>query len=60
AAALGHDSVVRLLLVHGAELSPLTCAGETPLTAAAGKGHQEVARLLIQHGAEVSLAGPEF
>lgn len=48
AAAGGHESVVRLLLEHGADISVVRRDGYTALHFAALRGHEPVFRLLLE------------
>ncbi len=49
----GHEEIVRLLLVRGAEVNVRdTFYGASPLTWAASKGHAGIVRLLVENGAE--------
>lgn len=54
AAFHGHDSVIKLLLEHGA--NPNTCdrRGRDALSVAAEHGYQIAVKLLLDHGAEVN------
>jgi ankyrin repeat protein len=54
AAFQGHESVVRLLLEKGADMSTTDIDGATPLHHAAWGGFEAVVLLLVEHGAEVS------
>ncbi|KAA8892968.1 ankyrin repeat-containing domain protein [Sphaerosporella brunnea] len=49
AAVAGAADAVRVLLLHGAELSPAVARRQNPLTAAARGGHVDVAKLLLAH-----------
>ncbi|KAK8000389.1 hypothetical protein PG990_012989 [Apiospora arundinis] len=57
AALNGHETVVRLLLEHKAEVDLKATGrylrGRTPLFFAASNGHEAVVRLLLEHKAEV-------
>ena len=60
-AALYRDDVdiVRLLLQHGASLSPTRYDDryENPLSRAAGSRHDDLVRILLDHGAQVNRGG---
>lgn len=50
----GHEKVVRLLLLKGADVNKST-GGITPLYWAVFRGHIDVARILVQHGGKLNL-----
>lgn len=54
AAQYGHQSMLSLLLSHGAAVGPVDLAGQTPLHSAASQGHEEVAAVLLRHGAQLT------
>ncbi|CAE7233942.1 mask, partial [Symbiodinium sp. CCMP2456] len=56
AAGGGDDSVVNLLLDHGADVAAAKNNGGTALMVAAFGGHLAVAKLLLDHGADVAAA----
>lgn len=49
AASMGHLEIVRILLEHGADLSPKDKWGKTALEQAEAEGHEEVAALIRGH-----------
>lgn len=49
---MGHESVVKLLLDHGAKVNAAANHGSRALDAAARNGNELVARLLLDRGAE--------
>ena len=53
AAENGHETAVRLLLNHDANIDVQNGAGKTPLRLAAENGHEAVVRLLLDRGANV-------
>lgn len=53
AAQAGHESVVRLLLEHNADVNHKDYFDQTPLLHAATGGHEPVVRLLLAHNAAV-------
>ena len=55
AASIGHDEIVRALLLSGVDKDALNDAGETPLMWAAGKAHGSIVRRLLEAGADVSI-----
>ncbi|CUS10752.1 unnamed protein product, partial [Tuber aestivum] len=57
AAYQGNESVVRLLLEHGAEVNVQGGNYGNALQAAAYQGNESVVRLLLKHGAEVNVQG---
>ena len=56
ACAEGHESVVRLLLKHGASVIRSILTGATPLLMASQQGHKLVVKLLLERGAAVNKA----
>lgn len=56
AAANGDESMIDLLLRHGAEVDTLPARneGRTPLQAAAERGHQGIVELLLDRGADIN------
>lgn len=55
AVRLGHESIVSLLLKHGAEADALDSIGRSPLHLACIHGHPAVATTLLEHGADISI-----
>ncbi|KFX88299.1 hypothetical protein V490_07728 [Pseudogymnoascus sp. VKM F-3557] len=55
AAANGHEAVVKLLLIEGANLEARDSYGHTPLLWAARNGIETVVRLLINEGAKLDV-----
>ena len=58
AALHGHDSVVQLLLLYGADVLKVDGKGRSALHCAASKGYTHICRSLLQHKAE--LFAPDF
>lgn len=56
AAAHGHESIARLLIQHGTDVSIKGRYGRTALHFAAIHGHEAVVRFLLDSGAELSIA----
>lgn len=54
AASYGHETIVRLLLEHGAHVNSRTHCGDTPLLLAVKDGHESVVRLLLEKGADIN------
>jgi len=54
AAHQGHEGILQILLLHGADTAATDCYGWTPLHRAANRGREAVLNLLIAHGADVS------
>jgi ankyrin repeat protein len=54
AAACGHEDIVKLLIVKGAEVDPKDKWNRTPLILALSCGHENLAKLLINKGADVN------
>lgn len=52
----GYESICRLLIEWGADLSIADDTGQTPLMLAVKNGHISIARQLLEHGAEPSVA----
>lgn len=52
AAKHGKETIVRLLLAHGARVDPEDSRGKTPLSWAAQSGHEAVVKLLLEAGAK--------
>jgi ankyrin repeat protein len=50
----GHDTLVQILLQHGAAANDHDLNGSTPLHLASERGHLEVSRSLLIHGADSS------
>lgn len=55
AASGGHVDIVRLLLLHNADINAQSSAGNTPLHYGACGGFKEVVEELINHGANVEI-----
>ncbi|PVD39591.1 hypothetical protein C0Q70_02226 [Pomacea canaliculata] len=55
AASGGYLEIVRLLILHGADVNAQSSAGNTPLHSAACGGHVEVVKELITSGASVEV-----
>ncbi|KAF4345744.1 ankyrin repeat-containing protein [Fusarium beomiforme] len=55
AAEYGHDSIVRLLLHHGADVNSTEGVYHTALQTACLKGHYTTAKLLLDKGADISI-----
>jgi ankyrin repeat protein len=53
AAAYGLESIVKLLLHHGADVNWFNDKFQTPLCFAAEKGHENIVRILIDQGAKL-------
>ncbi|KAJ7117097.1 hypothetical protein C8R44DRAFT_708389 [Mycena epipterygia] len=53
----GQESVVHLLLEHGADVNIVSREHGTALQAASSQGHEAVVRLLLDHGANVNTVG---
>lgn len=60
AACGGFDSVVRVLIEHGANVEEHNENGHTPLMEAASAGHVSVAAILLQAGAGINTHSNEF
>lgn len=56
----GYEDVVKVLLVHGAEIESHNENGHTPLMEAASGGHVNVAKLLLERGACINSHSNEF
>ena len=54
AAYWGHDTVVAILLSHGADVNRADNDGKSPLFLAAVNGHDAVLAVLLSHGADVN------
>lgn len=54
AVVMKNIALARLLLGHGAKVSPRGEGGESPLHEAAGSGEIEIAKLLLERGADVN------
>jgi hypothetical protein len=52
--AMGHDSLVRVLLSQGFEVNSQDLAGRSPLSLASINGHKLVANMLLTNGANVN------
>jgi ankyrin repeat protein len=57
AAHAGHDSVVEVLVAHGAALDVTAKYGLSALMLAIVAGHEDVARRLVRAGADLTLRG---
>ncbi len=57
AAAAGHESIVKMLLMNGADPNVRERGGYTPLHAAAQNGDEEMIRTLLYGGADMDLMG---
>lgn len=55
AASLGHDTILGVLLVHGADPNQVTANGQTALMLAASQGHGDVVARLLSAGADASV-----
>lgn len=55
AAGWGKKEIVKLLLVHGANIEFKDGYGHTPLMSAAKEGHLDVVKVLLAHGAEINV-----
>ncbi|KFY29750.1 hypothetical protein V493_02257 [Pseudogymnoascus sp. VKM F-4281 (FW-2241)] len=60
AAANGHEVVVKLLLVSGANIDSQDREGWTPLVYATNNGHEVVVKLLLANGAKIDLQNSTF
>ncbi|KAF4160029.1 hypothetical protein CNMCM6069_009713 [Aspergillus lentulus] len=54
ASAEGHDKIIQLLLLHGADVN---AQGGSALLAASKEGHDKIIHLLLLHGADVNAQG---
>ena len=59
AAWWGRDSIVSILIQHGADLNIQTNYGRTALYLSAGSGHNEVTTTLIEAGANLNIQNNE-
>lgn len=59
AAQHGHCQVVRLLLMHRADIEALDSGGRTPLMMACGSGPEETVRILLEWNAKVHIVDLE-
>ncbi len=51
---MGNESLVRLLLEHGADPKAVDATGKAPICYAGGRGFTNVVRLLLEHGVDVN------
>ncbi|KAG7468288.1 hypothetical protein MATL_G00141280 [Megalops atlanticus] len=56
AAGAGHFEVVRLLVLHNANVNHTTVTNSTPLRAACFDGRLDIVRFLVDHNADISIA----
>jgi ankyrin repeat protein len=56
----GHENIVRLLLLQGADINAEDRRYDFALRAALSNGQENIAQLLIENGADVNLLESEF